>query len=624
MAQVPSSTTVHDVVVIGSGAGGGTVTNVLANLGVSVLLLEAGPMLSMSDLKEHMWPYNVPHRGAGAKGQAYTGGPTGFSYSATFGGAQLEGEPYTVAPGSDFSWFRSRVLGGRTNHYGRVTLRMADYDFKPRSTDGLGFDWPISYADMAPYYDKAERFIGVTGTVEGIRSAPDGIFNPPAPLRAHDVLVQRACARNGIRAVAARQAVTTVARNGRPPCHYCGQCGRGCMTASNYAASYVQIFPAIRTGKAQVIANAMARELITDASGKVTAVSYIDKTDGTEKQVRCRTVVLAASACESARLLLNSKSPRHPQGLANSSGKVGRYLMDTVGSSMSALVPALSGMPHYNSDGYGSHLYVPWWLSDKHKGLNFPRGYHIEVGGGYGMPGIGSFTGVVNRAEGYGIPMKQAIRADYGTSVGLSGRGEMIPNEQSYCEIDPEMKDRWGIPVLRFHWGWSDHELNQVRHMQQTFRAILESMGGQIAAGGGRGGGRGSAQAMGAGAQPGQQAPQTGQAGPQTGLPNAPAGQPTTAPDGERAGNPPTLDPTRPPISRGGAIIHEVGTVRMGDDPQTSPLNKFSQSHDVKNLFVADAAPFVSNADKNPTHTIIALAWRTAEYLAEEMRKGHV
>ena len=200
----------------------------------------------------------------------------------------------------------------------------------------------------------------------------------------------------------------------------------------------------------------------------------------------------------------------------------------------------------------------------------------------------------------------------------------MIPNEQSYCEIDPEVKDRWGIPVLRFHWGWSDHELNQVRHMQQTFRAILESMGGQIVTGGGRGGGRGSAQAMGTGPQPGQQAPQTGQAGPQTGLPNAPAGQPTTAPAGERAGNPPAPDPTRPPISRGGAIIHEVGTVRMGDDPQTSPLNKFSQSHEVRNLFVADAAPFVSNADKNPTHTIIALAWRTAEYLAEEMRKGHV
>jgi choline dehydrogenase-like flavoprotein len=625
MPQV-SSNTVHDVVVVGSGAGGGTVTNVLANMGVSVLLLEAGPMLSLSDLKEHMWPYNVPHRGAGPKGQSYFNQPTGFTYSATFGGAQLDGEPYTVAPGSDFSWFRSRVLGGRTNHYGRVTLRMADYDFKPKSTDGLGFDWPISSSDIAPYYDKAETFIGVTGSREGIRSAPDGIFNPPAPLRAHDVLVQRACAKNGIRAVAARQAVTTVPRNGRPACHYCGQCGRGCTTASNYAASYVQIFPAMKTGKVQVIPNAMARELLTDAAGKVTAVSYIDKTDGSEKQVRCRTVVLAASACESARLLLNSKSPRHPQGLANSSGKVGRYLMDTVGFGMSATIPALSGMPHYNSDGYGSHLYVPWWLSDKHDDLNFPRGYHIEVGGGYGMPGVNSFTGVVNRTEGYGLPMKQAIRDEYGTSVNLSGRGEMIPNEKSYCEIDPTVKDRWGIPVLRFHWEWSDHELNQVRHMQKTFRAVLETMGGRIAGGQGRGGGRGTttAAADGRGPQPVLQAPQTGQAGPQTGLPNAPAGQPASGGMDQRAGNTSAVPEERVPISRGGAIIHEVGTVRMGDDPQTSALNRFCQAHDVKNLFVADAAPFVSNADKNPTHTIIALAWRTAEYLAEEMRKGNV
>ena len=453
MAQNIAGSTVHDVVVVGSGAGGGTVTKVLADLGVSVLLMEAGPMLNMADLKEHMWPYNVPHRGAGPKGEAYSGRPTGFTYSATYGGAQLAGEPYTVAPGSDFSWFRSRILGGRTNHYGRVTLRFADYDFKPRSRDGLGFDWPIAYEDLAPYYDKAEQFIGVVGTVENIRSAPDGIFDKPAALRAHDTLVQRSCAKLNIRAVPARQAVTTSPRNGRPGCHYCGQCGRGCMTASNYASSYVQIFPAIKTGRVQVLANAMARELITDATGKVTAVSYIDKTDGTEKQVRCRTVVLSASACESSRLLLNSKSSRHPQGLANSSGTVGRYLMDTVGSSMSASVPALSGMPHYNSDGYGSHLYVPWWGWDDHQKLGFPRGYHIEVGGGYGMPGIGSFTGIVNRTEGYGVKMKQAIRDEYGTTIGLSGRGEMIPNEQSFCEIDPDVKDRWGIPVLRFHWG---------------------------------------------------------------------------------------------------------------------------------------------------------------------------
>ena len=609
--------TVHDVVIIGSGAGGGTATKVLADLGISVLLLEAGPMLNMADLKEHMWPWQVPHRGAGAQGQFYTGGPTGFTYSATYGGAQLDGEPYTVAPGSDFSWFRSRILGGRTNHYGRVTLRFSDYDFKPRSTDGLGWDWPISYEDLAPYYDKAERFIGVTGTVEGIRSAPDGIFNPPGALKAHEVLLQRAFGRMGIRAVPSRQAVTTVARNGRPACHYCGQCGRGCLTASNYASSYVQIFPAMKTGRVQVVANAMARELLTDATGKVTAVSYIDKTTGRERQVRCRTVVLAASACESSRLLLNSKSPRHPNGLANSSGVVGRYLMDTVGSSMSAMVPALSGMPRYNSDGYGSHLYVPWWGWEKQQALGFPRGYHIEVGGGYGMPSVGSFTGIVNRTEGYGVRMKAAIRDEYGTSIGLSGRGEMIPNEGSYCEIDPDVKDRWGIPVLRFSWKWSDHELNQVRHMQQTFREVLESMGGRIAVPQGRGGGGGMPPAVPqVGPQAGSQAPETGQAGPQTGRPNPPAGQPSTAQA------PPSDAPV--PISRGGAIIHEVGTVRMGDDPKSSALNRYCQAHDVKNLFVADGAVFVSNPDKNPTHSIVALAWRTAEYLAEELRKGNV
>jgi choline dehydrogenase-like flavoprotein len=232
----------------------------------------------------------------------------------------------------------------------------------------------------------------------------------------------------------------------------------------------------------------------------------------------------------------------------------------------------------------------------RHKELNFPRGYHIETGGGFGMPGIGTFNSTVNQHEGYGLALKKAIRDNYGISVNLSGRGEMIPNDKSYCEIDPNVKDRWRIPVLRFHWDWSDHELNQVRHMQTTFRAILEGMGGQINTG--RGGGAGAAAAP---------APGRGQgAAPAT---SAGAATPQAA---------------RPPISTGGGIIHEVGTVRMGDDPRTSPLNRFCQAHEVTNLFVADGAPFVSNADKNPTHTIIALAWRTAEHLAEEMRKGNV
>ena len=240
------------------------------------------------------------------------------------------------------------------------------------------------------------------------------------------------------------------------------------------------------------------------------------------------------------------------------------------------MVPALSGMPHYNSDGYGSHLYVPWWLWDKHKTLNFPRGYHIEVGGGYGMPGVGSFTGIVNRTEGYGVRMKQAIRDEYGTSVGLSGRGEMIPNEQSYCEIDPEVKDRWGIPVLRFHWAWSDHELNQVRHMQQTFRAILESMGGQINAPAGGGGGRGSPRRT----RPGSAAGAAG-AADRTGRPADRTAERSGRPaDNGAAGSARETHRhpirRRPPISRGGAIIHEVGTVRMGDDPPDESAEQVS------------------------------------------------
>ncbi|HJN49006.1 MAG: GMC family oxidoreductase [Pseudomonadales bacterium] len=573
MAQARAETMVHDVVIIGSGAGGGTVTKVLTDLGVSVVLMEAGPMIGMEDFKMLKAPYDVPHRGAGEHAEAYVGDGSGagLGFGASYGGFGIEGEPYTVAPGSQFGWFRSRVIGGRTNHYGRHQLRFADYDFAPRARDGLGVDWPISYDEIAPYYDKAERLIGVTGKAEGIRSLPDGIFQPPAPLKVHEELVQRSAAKLGIRAINARHAIITTPTNGRPACHYCGQCTRGCATASNYASSYIQIFPAMQSGRVKVVPNAMARELITDASGKVSAVSYVDKETGTERQVRCRTVVLAASACESARLLLNSTASGHPDGVANSSGVVGRNLMDSVGYGMTAHIPAMVGMPSYNGDGYGAgHLLIPWWLWDR-KDLDFPRGYHVEVYGGYYMPGIGSFQGSVNDAEGYGLPMKQAIREGYGNYVNLAGRGEMIPNENSYCEIDPTgVVDKWGIPVLRFHWQWGDYELNQVRHMQKTFSEIFDGMGGVY--------------------------------------------EPPASAEGE----------AKVPISVGGSVVHELGTVRMGDDPRTSVLNNFCQAHEVPNLFVADAAPFAGNPDKNPTHTIIALAWRTAEYLAEEMRKRNV
>jgi choline dehydrogenase-like flavoprotein len=565
--QINRSPQVFDVVVVGSGAGGGTAVKVLTDQGMSVALLEAGPMLNPArDFKEHVWPYQVDHRGAGAHAELYFGRQQWGFFAAPVGYWEIPDEPYTVAQGDQWRWFRSRIIGGRTNHYGRISLRFSDYDFQPE--DGLSDAWPVTYDEMAPWYDKAEGFIGVTGTREGLRTAPDGNFLPSIAPRVHEVLIQKSCRKLGIPCIPSRMAMLTKSINGRAACHYCGQCGRGCISASAFSSSQAMIFPAMKTGKLTMITGAMARELIAGGSGKVTAVSYVDKATRTEKQVRCKAVVVAASACESARLLLNSKSVRFPGGIGNGSGMVGRNLTDSVGYALGGYVPALANLPRHNSDGIdGMHVYVPWWLLDDKK-KSFPRGYHIELGGGFHMPQIGSFHGVCARVQGYGKQLKDQIREQYGAAVSLSGRGEMIPNKNSWCEIDPVKVDAWGIPVLRFHFQWSGNEINQVRHMHDTFTAILETMGGRV------GGGR---------------------------------------PDPKTAG-----------ISEGGAIIHEAGTVRMGSDPKSSALNKYCQSHEVKNLFVCDAAPFVSQPDKNVTLSIVAFAWRASEYLAEEMRKGNV
>ncbi len=254
MPQVQRSPQVHDVVVIGSGAGGGTTVKVLTDQGINVTLLEAGPMLNpQKDFKEHVWPYEVDHRGAGSAAELYFGRQQWSYFSAPNGYWQVPGEPYTVAKGSQWEWFRSRILGGRTNHYGRISLRFSDYDFKAYSFDGLGRDWPVTYEEMSPWYDKAEEFIGVTGTREGIRTAPDGKFLPPIPPRVHEMLIQKSCAKLGIPCIPSRMAMLTKSVHGRAACHYCGQCGRGCRTASAFTSSQAMIFPAMKTGKLNIV-----------------------------------------------------------------------------------------------------------------------------------------------------------------------------------------------------------------------------------------------------------------------------------------------------------------------------------------------------------------------------------
>lgn len=588
----------YDVIVVGSGAGGGQSTYTLTMEGLRVLLLEAGrnydpvtetPMFQVNG--------DAPLRGGSTPDK-----PRGFFDATVDGGWQVPGEPYTNAsdkPEEQFAWWRSRMLGGRTNHWGRISLRNGPYDFKPYSRDGLGFDWPIRYEDLAPYYDKVEMLIGVFGESEGLENSPDsspGVLLPPPKPRAGELLARKHARTLGMPVVPIHRAVLSTrlddknlparlhpgnpkaqrlvgdSMRQRAACFWATHCVRGCSTKANYQSTTVHLPPALASGHLDILTDAMVREVTLDPAGKASGVIYFDKATGQEGRVGARVVILAASSAESVRILLNSKSHRFPDGLANSSGKVGRYIMDTVGASVSARVPRLENLPLHNEDGAGGpHVYIPWWLCQEQRagGLNFPRGYHVEFASGRHLPTISVASGLEWLTGGsYGRKFKEDARRYYGSSMGFTGRGEMIPNEQSYCDLDPSVKDRWGIPVLRFHWKWSDHELHQVEHMQQTFTALLETMGGVFR-------------------------------------------------------DKPVID-GRKAIVQAGAVIHEVGGAIMGPDRRTSVTNQWCQTWDVKNLFMTDGAPFASNADKNPTLTIMALAWRSCDYLLQEMKRGNL
>lgn len=588
----------YDVIVVGSGAAGGQTAYTLTMDGAKVLMLEAGryydpvretPMFQINS--------QAPLRGAGTPDK-----PFGFYDATVDGGWEIPGEPYTSAsedPARKFWWWRARMLGGRTNHWARHALRNGPYDFKPRSRDGLGFDWPMTYEDVAPYYDKVEMLIGVYGTNEGLENTPDsspGVLQPPPKPRANELLVQHRAKKLGVPVIPFHRAVLTQRLDSarlpaklhpnnpkaqrilaadmdtRAACFWATPCGRGCSIRANYQSTTVHLPPALATGNLDIVPNAMAREVALGRDGRASGVVFIDKVTGQERRVAGRVVVLAASSAESVRILLNSKSAAFPDGLANSSGRVGKCIMDTVGASLGGQMPVLENLPPHNEDGAGgAHMYVPWWLYQQQLAgkLGFARGYHIEFGGGRQMPGVGAGGGMDALTRGsYGRQFKEDARRYYGSVVWFSGRGEMIPNEDSFCDLDPAVKDRWGIPVLRFHWKWSEHETRQAAHMQRTFADIVEACGGRVL-------GR-------------------------------------LESEGRNA------------IAEGGRIIHEVGGTIMGADAKTSVTNQWCQTWDVKNLFVTDGAVFCSNADKNPTLTIMALAWRASDHLLAELRKGNL
>lgn len=587
----------YDVAIVGSGAGGGQMAYTLTLAGLKCVMLEAGRAYEpATETAMFQRPDQVPLLNTPTPDKQM-----GFTDATIDGGWEIPGEPYTQAsakPEEQFSWWRPRMLGGRTNHWGRMSLRNGPYDFKARSRDGLGFDWPIGYDELEPYYTKVEMLIGVFGTNEGMENTPDsppGVLLPAPKARASELYTQKHAKKLGIPVISIHRAVLTRpldaetipaklhpgnawaqrivadSMRARAACFWATDCHRGCSLRANYQSTTVHLPPALATGNLDLIPSAHAREVTLGEDGRANGILYIDKTTGREARVQAKAVVLAASSGETVRLLLNSKSPRFPRGLANGSGLVGKYIMDSVGTSVGGQIPALENLPPHNEDGAGGpHMYIPWWLCREQLAgkLGFARGYHVEFNGSRGMPGGRNPLSDDLARGAYGTKFKEEARRYYGSFVGYTSRGEMIANDDSFAELDPEVKDRWGIPVLRWHWKWSERELRMADHAVQHFAAVIESMGGTVRARKGASG--------------------------------------------------------RDAIDGGGKVIHEVGGALMGDDAGKSVCNGWNQTWEVKNLFLCDAAPFPSNADKNPTLTIMALAWRAADYLVEQARKGNL
>ena len=546
---------------------------VLSESGLKVAVVEAGPFFDPANDTQRTQlrnPWDSPRRGAGST-------RVFGDYDAAYGGWEIDGEPYTRKNGTRFDWFRSRMLGGRTNHWGRISLRFGPLDFKRKDVDGLGDNWPIGYEDVRPYYDRVDKLLGVFGSKEGIHNEPDGFFLPPPKPRLHELYYIKGARKANIPVIPSRLSILTKRiNNDRGVCFYCSQCNRSCSVYADFSSGSCLIFPAQHsTGRVDLYTDAMVREVVTNGVGEAKGIIYINKEDRQEYQITAKVVVLAASACSSARILLNSKSSEHPQGLGNSSGLIGRYLHDSTGSSRAALVPELLNRKTYNEDGVGGmHVYTPWWLNDAK--LDFPRGYHLEIWGGLGTPsyGFGFNPDSLNEhfgleMGGYGNKLREDVKRFYGAVMGISGRGESVPQYDNYCEIDPDTVDEFGIPVLRFHYNWTDYERNQAKHMHKTFEEIFDAMGAIT------------------------------------------------------LGDTPTAE-SEYGLAAPGQIIHEVGTTRMGDNPATSVTNLYQQLHDAKNVFVVDAGSFVSQADKNPTWTIMALSWRTSDFIVEQLKKQNL
>ena len=553
---------VYDAIVVGTGAAGGWAAKELAEHGMEILVLEAGPRLDPAkDFLTHTWPYEMKYRGydrPGERDHSYWNQWTAGEYTKQLYITDVE-HPYTTPEGKPFHWVRSRFVGGKLLHWGRNARRLSDYDFQAADRDGYGENWPIRYAEMAPYYDKVESFIGVSASIENIHHLPDGKYLPPLPLNCGEKIIQKVAPKVGMRVITKRAAQRTRSIHGLTKCHFCGACGRGCDVGAFWNSISDTLPAAMKTGRMTLRPNSVVREVLVDENGKAKGVAFVDRVTKKDYEVRSRAVVLGASALESTRVLLNSVSRFWPNGIANSSGVLGHYLMDNFGGPrVSAFLPQRFGAEITNEDGKSSGVDIVAYrnITDRHP--KFIRSYTHE-----GDSGTRIFPDYAASFSGFGAEFKKKIRHYYPTPISFNTRAEMLARWENYVEIDKNVKDAWGIPVLKIHCEFSDNEREMAKDAVENLKALFHAAGAEIYH-----------------VQTEMRAP--------------------------------------------GSMIHEMGTCRMGSDPKKSVLNKFNQTHDVSNLFVVDGSSFVTSGGYGPTLTIGTLAARASDYLVDEYKRGNL
>jgi choline dehydrogenase-like flavoprotein len=582
--SIKPGTGAWDVIVVGSGAAGGMAAFELTMAGIKVLLLEAGRMIdTKAEYRTMEWPYASMRRTRLPPGERpiavaeynfldrpYASNPSladnakVTSYAGnTFTRNWVVNEKEHPTTGTAYAGVRARVLGGRTNFWGRGALRYGPLQFKAASRDGFDVDWPISYDDVKPYYDKVDRLLGCSGTNEGLVQVPDGVFQRPSKLNCVEVAFKRSIAKMGRHLIPGRAGVTTdgVLNNKyRMPCRGRGRCGRGCNLQSSFHSPTALIYPARDSGNLTIRPYSIVSEVLVDAASKrATGVRVIDANTHDVMDFKARVVVLGAGTLDSTRILLNSRSREYPNGVGNSSGLLGCYLSEHImGIRGSGFMPQRIGTEPTLDDGRPVAPYIPRFrnIDDKHP--DFIRGYHFQGGGG-----CTEFPGMAHDTPGYGKAFKSSVRRHYPAIISFGGFGEVLPRKENRVTLDPDVKDAWGIPVLRFDYRFGDNELKMAADMADSIEEMLTNAGAE------------------------------------------------------------DIKIVREPLPPGWSI-HEIGTARMGDDPRTSVTDKFCRLHDVKNVYLADAAPFVSGGTQNTTWSILAMAWRTTDYLKEQMRTGDV